>query len=281
MSIAKQMVTYMGMSTVVVGVLGNLLNIMVFLSLKTFRQNSCAFYLTVMSFVNIGQLLTGQLSRVMITGFNIDWTQTSLFYCKFRFFAIQVCSYISFTCMCFATIDQFLATCVHVYWQQWSNIKLAQRLIVVSIPFWIIYGIPYLIFYDQTGSPMNGSVSCADTNMNFRQYHVYMNTIILDGGLPILIAVLFGTLAFRNVRQIAYRIVPLVRRELDKQLTNMVLIQVVFSFFFVSPYIISSVLPLATNIANNSFASVRLNTIIIIAACFYYLYFAVSIHRIY
>jgi uncharacterized protein YacL len=183
--------------------------------------------------------------------------------------------------MCFATIDQFLATCVHVYWQQWSNIKLAQRLIVVSIPFWIIYGIPYLIFYDQTVSKMNGKVSCINTNTNFRQYHAYMNNMILSGGLPLLITVLFGALAFKNVRQIAYRIVPLVRRELDKQLTNMVLIQVVFNCFAVLPYLIMTVLATATNISSNPGSSAQFTLAILVTACVYYLYFAVSMNQIY
>jgi hypothetical protein len=276
-TVSQEIVTYMGMPTIVLGVLGNLLNILVFLSLKTFRQSSCAFYLIVMSSVNIGQLLLSELSRVMITGFNIDWTQTSLFYCKFRVFAIQVCAFTSFTCMCLATIDQFLATCVRVYWQQWSNIKLAQRLIVISIIFWIIYNIPYLIFYQQNVSPMTGKISCGTTNMILRQYNTYMNNIILTGTLPIFIPVLFGSLAFRNIRQIAYRTVPLVRRELDKQLTNMVLTQVVFSFFFVAPYVISTVFPLATNINSDPFRSAQFTAVLLITACFYYLYFAVSI----
>ena len=33
--------------------------------LKIDRENSCAFYLTIMSIVNVGQLLTGLFSRIM------------------------------------------------------------------------------------------------------------------------------------------------------------------------------------------------------------------------
>jgi hypothetical protein len=178
--------------------------------------------------------------------------------------------------MCLATIDQFLATCVHVYWQQWSNIRLAHRLSAATSVFWILYGIPYFVFYNNIALPTTGKDSCGSSNVNFRQYHVYMNTIILSGGLPILITVIFGSLAFRNIRRIAYRTVPLVRRELDKQLTNMVLVQVVFSFFAVLPYVVSTVFPLVTNLN-----STRLSAITLILACFYYFYFAVSIHQIY
>src|ERR1700722_11578888 len=125
LSFATQQVSiYLGIPILVAGVLGGLFNIIVFLSLRTFRQTSCAFYLTIMSFVNIGSLLTTTLSRIMISGFGIDWTQSSLFYCKLRLFIVQLCALTSLTCMCLATVDQFFATCTNLRWQQWSSSKL-------------------------------------------------------------------------------------------------------------------------------------------------------------
>jgi hypothetical protein len=70
--ITKQVTIYIGIPIFIAGILGGFLNIITFLSLRTFRESSCAFYLTVMSFVNIGQLIAGLLSRIMINGFNID-----------------------------------------------------------------------------------------------------------------------------------------------------------------------------------------------------------------
>ena len=63
-----------------------------------------------MSIVNIGQLITGLLSRIMISGFRVDWTQISLFYCKIRAYCFQVISLISLACICLAAIGQYLAT---------------------------------------------------------------------------------------------------------------------------------------------------------------------------
>ncbi|CAF4308738.1 unnamed protein product, partial [Adineta steineri] len=57
--IAQQMTIYLGIPILISGLIGGLINVIVFLSLQTFRQNSCAFYLTVMSIVNIGHLSTG------------------------------------------------------------------------------------------------------------------------------------------------------------------------------------------------------------------------------
>lgn len=111
--IAKQAAIFLGIPILIGGVLGNLLNAIVFLSLKTFRQNSCAFYLTIMSITNIGQLYFGFFSRIMISGFAIDWTQSSEVFCKLRIYIIQICALTSLVCYCMATIDQYFATSSH------------------------------------------------------------------------------------------------------------------------------------------------------------------------
>ena len=101
-TVSQQVVICVGLPLLVSGVVGNSLAALVFLSLETFRHSSCAFYLTVMSFVNTLHLLTGS---------NINWLNMSIASYKYRMYAIQLCVLVSCTCMCLATIDQFLATC--------------------------------------------------------------------------------------------------------------------------------------------------------------------------
>ncbi|CAF1013614.1 unnamed protein product [Adineta steineri] len=71
-NVSQQVIIYLGTFLIIIGIIGGILNIIIFLSLRTFRENSCAFYLLIMSFVNIGQLFSGQLSRTMISGYYID-----------------------------------------------------------------------------------------------------------------------------------------------------------------------------------------------------------------
>jgi uncharacterized membrane-anchored protein len=97
---------YMGTIITISGIIGGILNVIIFLSLHTYRESSSAFYLTIVSIVNIGQLLTGLLSRVLINAVGVDWTQTSLAYCKIRNYVFQACGIISPICLCLATIDQ-------------------------------------------------------------------------------------------------------------------------------------------------------------------------------
>jgi hypothetical protein len=101
----QQSIIYIGFVAVVSGVVGNILNIIIFTSLKTFRETSCAFYLTIASAVNIAQVLNGLMARIFITGYHIDLTQTSLFLCKIRSYIWTNCVLFWLTCLCFAAID--------------------------------------------------------------------------------------------------------------------------------------------------------------------------------
>jgi hypothetical protein len=83
MIVLRELSIYLGITVLIAGLIGGILNIIIFLSLKTFRQSSCAFFLTIMSLVNIGQLVFSLFSRIMISGFLIDWAATSSAYCKF------------------------------------------------------------------------------------------------------------------------------------------------------------------------------------------------------
>ena len=236
----KQMTIYFGIPSFILGVIGGSLNVIVFLSLKTFRQSSCAFYLTIMSIVNTLHLFIGLLPFIMIKGFNTNWTDMSLFYCKFRAFYVQFNILMSPTCMCLATIDQFLATCSNPRWHQWNNTKFARYMVIGATIFWMLHGIPFVMFYNHILSPITNKIICDITNVIFTKYFTIVQSAVLSTSLPVTIMALFGILAYRNVTQIAYRTVPLIRRELDKQLTVMVLVQVFYNVLTVTPVIIQS-----------------------------------------
>ncbi|CAF4197297.1 unnamed protein product [Rotaria sp. Silwood2] len=265
---------YVGLIILIGGLIGNLLNMLVFLSLKTFRENSCAFYLTTMSFLNIGQLLTGVLPRVMNAWFAIDWPDGSLIYCKFRAYCFQVCSLTSFTCMCIATIDQFLATYSNPRWQRYCNIKFAYRFFTISFLIWILHGIPTLIYQTHTTSTLTGVTHCDISDGTFQKYYNYGFVLVLTSTLPVVVTAVLGSLAYRNVRLLAYRTVPFVQRELDKQLTVMVLVQVAFNFCVIVPYIITYMFNFIVTLNSNSIEYAVFQLARNVSINFFYLYFA-------
>ncbi|CAF0751683.1 unnamed protein product [Adineta ricciae] len=204
-TLGNQIVIYLGIFVVVAGILGESLNIIVFLSLRTFRQNSCAFYLTIMSTVNICQLLSSLFNRIIPMKLDIDWSKTSAFYCKFRFYLYQVSAMTSLTCLCLAVIDQYLATCASLHWQRWANIRVAHRLVVVIILIWILYNIPILVYYNYIVSSTNHQAICMVTEQAFIQFNNYANRFLVGKFLPICITCIFGVLALYNIKNIARR----------------------------------------------------------------------------
>jgi hypothetical protein len=169
-----------------------------------------------MSIFYVCTLFLGLFARITLAFMNVDGTETSLFYCKCRAYFSQTSIGISLVCLCLATMDQYFATCSRVHWQQWCNIKLAQRLVIVVIIFWLLHGIPNVVFYNHVVSSATNTVTCINTNYVFVQYRIFVILLVLIGYLPTMIAGLFGWMAYQNVQQLARRTVPLVRRELDQ-----------------------------------------------------------------
>ena len=242
--IAKTAYLYVGIPVLIGGISGGLLNIVVFLSLRTFRQSSCAFYLMAMSVFDLGRFVTTTLSYVMRLRYSTDLTLYSLVYCKLSPFITTTCSLSSTTCLCLAIIDQYLATSTCPHWQQWCHIKLAHRLTKIAAIIWTLHAIPYAVFYNHIISSSTNQTICQITNAMFIRYHTYGYFFVLTNLLPV-VTVVFGMMAYHNARHLSHRTLPLVRRELDKQLTVMVLVQVMINFCTYLPYSVQSMIALS------------------------------------
>lgn len=269
---------YLGSTIFILGMIGESLNISVFLSLRTFRQNSCAFYLTLASGCKIIQLLTGLLTRIIASATGIDWTAVSPAFCKIRSYFLEFCPISTLSLLCLAVIDQYFATSSRVRWQQWCHIKIAYRLSAIFIIICLLVSIPHSIFFAHVISPMTNSSVCIITNKMFECYNNVFNIPVLYGPLPLLITIIFSVLTYRHVRQIGYRTVPLVRRRLDQQLTTMVLTQIMFNFLVIIPNVIMIVVVNFTNIHRIVATSSETQFIITTISFIYYSYSAVNIH---
>lgn len=235
----QRLTIFYGIPIFILGVLGAILNLLVFLTSRTFREKSCIFYLIVISILDLIRLFTSTLPNIVSWGFDIDWTRTSLAFCKIKVFIFTICALGSITCLCLAIIDQYLATCFRPQWQKWCNLKIAHRLTSCFLFLWFLHGIPYFIFYNHIVSPSTNKTICQITNPAFIQYHTYGYFVVLTNILP-LITVIIGVLAYRNSQQLVRQKIPVVRRELDNQLTKMVLIQIFVYICTFLPYTIQS-----------------------------------------
>ncbi|CAM4906924.1 unnamed protein product [Rotaria socialis] len=206
---------YGGFFVFSIGIIGSILNIIIFSSLKAFRETSTAFYMTVASAVNIFQLVFGLLTRILINGYNIDPTKT----------------------LSSMSIDQFLLLTNR--WCHLCNLQLASRLIIIAVIVSFLHGIPVILFQDLYPPLDTGQTSCSFTNIGYSIYYSRFPFPILLGILPLTVRITFGVLAFVNVRALHNRQAGMCRKEKserDKQLTTMVLVEVAIGVIVTLPY---------------------------------------------
>jgi hypothetical protein len=197
------------------GVIGNLINILVLTNLKIFHSNRCAFYLIVESVVDGYLLFVGLVDVASPFAFSVVW-------CKLKLMLIQWCRMMLSSIVCSAAIDQYLSTNPLLYLRQYSSLKIAHLQIYAASLLCILYVMPFGIF-----AQIDPILGCVISNTYLSNYNGYFYYPFLNGLLPIFISSLFGLLAYRNVRRIIRRQIPIERRRLDQQLTAMIFARVI------------------------------------------------------
>ncbi|CAF3429361.1 unnamed protein product [Rotaria socialis] len=207
-----------GLFILLMGLIGNTLNIIVLNNLRLFRGNPSVFFFTFESICNLAQLLINYPTRIMMDGFAVNYTDMSLIWCKMRAFIVSILTLVPMFTVCCASFDQFLSTHNQANFRQRSTLVLAKYLTFSIVFIVILHGIPFLFLFDLPPSNI-----CATYNAIFSRYYSSVYYPVMQGALPMFVASLFSILAFRNVRRIVRRRIRIVRRRLDRQLTAMVL----------------------------------------------------------
>lgn len=259
-----------------IGLIGNILNILVFYNVKAFRKNHCAFYLIVESLVNTTELILLFAIQFLIKLNNgIDPANRSLLWCKFRTVVSQPVALLSFSMVCFAAYDQFLSTSHRLRLRQMSTYKLARYLTLTAFCLHVMHSIPFGIFFN-----INSSSKCAVSDPNFDRYYRFVFYPIICGILPISISSLFSVLAFRNVRRLVRHHLPVIRRRLDRQLTAMIFIRTIVFILLVFPYFVHRIYWLEIDLVQDGSLRYAANYLILsIISSLFNLNFAVRLNK--
>ncbi|CAF1354623.1 unnamed protein product, partial [Adineta steineri] len=229
---ATQYSIYSGCIIFSFGIIGNVLNLLVFTQLKQFRTNRCAFYITIESISNFIYQFSLLSTKTMLTSiYGDDATGRSFIWCKLRYILGQICTLTTIYMICFTVVDQFFSTNHRFNLRQMCTLKLGRYVSSIFICFAIIHSILLGSSYD-----IQSTLGCVLSNYVWIQYSTYFFYPILIGFLPIIIASSFSILAYHNVRHIVRRQLPIVRRKLDKQITAMVLTRVIAFVCLTLPY---------------------------------------------
>jgi len=271
-SITYYLSIYGGFFLIITGLIGNIINILVFTLLKIFQKNQSAFYLIVGSIVDCYLLIFSTATTVTTTAsFGYDVTQTSNVWCKIRAYLTQFGGTVLPTTICFSAIDQYLSTSYHNQLRQMSTFKLAQRLTGILIILAALYSISFPIFEEV--HPISG---CAIYNSAYNYYYSFVHLCIVLGILPIVVSSFFSFLAYQNVRRITRRQMPIVRRRLDRQLTAMILVRVALFVITILPFVIYRTYELNNSVDQNDAYAVAVDQLIkMVVTRFYNINYAV------
>ncbi|CAF3684001.1 unnamed protein product [Adineta steineri] len=204
---------------------------------RSYRTKPSTFFMLLSAIAGCIHLINATLARILTTGFDIDLTRTSSVLCKLRQFVYVIVPGFAITCDWLSTINQFLVTSRSVRLRRLSNMKLAYRTITIVIIFWIVPGIATLIFANIK------SGTCMINNSILQIYYVYVDNWSFYTTIPIIILIIFGILAYRNLR-LLMNVRQL--RGIDRQLTLMVCAQVLLIVIGIAPYALFNIYSIST-----------------------------------
>ena len=144
-SFAVSYAQYFGIPALSIGIIGDLLNIFIFSTVRMYRQTPSTFYLLCAVIGNFIHLSIAITTRIISIGFNNDFTRSSLGWCKMRQYIIATYAPLALTCESLAAIDQFLVTSRHARLRQLSSMKNAYRIIAICVIIWHLHSVPFLV----------------------------------------------------------------------------------------------------------------------------------------
>ncbi|CAF1356052.1 unnamed protein product [Adineta steineri] len=239
----------LGFVPLIGGVLGNILNILVFTKVGNYKNNACSLYMFVRTFFDLYVLLVGLTTRILSAGFQIDFTLTNRIWCKTRLGFIDITNESTYTLICLQANDAFICSSPSVAVRQKSSIRIARYLVIGTLCFWCIHEIPYFIFQDL--AIVGGTPMCIATNTIFAQYRIYGATLVIITIIPITVISIFGYLTVRHMKTIA---VTRTLSSLTRQTISMALFQIFAVLVFNAPYTTWTIYSIITaNVVKDSY----------------------------
>ncbi|CAF1481887.1 unnamed protein product [Rotaria sp. Silwood1] len=170
LDIAENLFGYIGLTILLLGTIGNIMNVISFARLESLKTLASSLFLLTSCIASQVVLITGLLTRV-IRGFSrVDPVYTSVVLCKIRWMIRTTAGAVSLTCVCLAAIDRYLFSCHNVHRHGLITIKRARWAIFISICLWSSIFSSYAVFYTAP-TPL----SCTIANPIFAYFASYFN----------------------------------------------------------------------------------------------------------
>jgi hypothetical protein len=235
---AFQINRYMSIFIILFGSIGNILNLFIF-SRPKHRTNPCAIYFFYASVAGLIALYSGLLSRIF-AGFSLDASATTQGICQIRAFIVWVSTTASSWFLTYATVDRYCISCRDVNRRNLSNLRFTHRLMIITIVGGSLVFAE--TFYCYVPNLRNSPLTCYGRSLICRLYNEICSAVFFVF-IPSTIMLIFGYATVLNVRKLLLTITPTavtqgtarVIKKTDRQLIQMLIVQIILSIIFNIP----------------------------------------------
>ena len=218
LDIRAWMTRYLMSMFLVLGLLGNMINIYMF-TRKDFRRNSCSLYLLATSCANIISVVWG-ISPALHTLDNPDPSTYSYLYCKLRLYTIHTSLMIGRSFIILACFDRYALCSQSIRFRAICQAKMAIRIILATILLWPILTLHIILLQNFSNNQCSRSGSYALI------YGIY--STLAAGIVPPVLMTTFSVLTIRHRRELRTRLNGLdVHRRRDHSLVVMLSSEVI------------------------------------------------------
>ena len=209
---------------VLLGILGNALNIVVLTRSSLHKYASTHFFLA-MAINNLFGSAFVSLNDLLAFGFKINIYTVSLASCKLARYLSDLSALLSFYFIALASMDRCLASSADVRRRRLSNVKTARWLIAMTCIVFALFYINTLVLIDLDRSDGRGCL-IRPRNIYYQLYPI-LQVLIYTVLAPCLMIV-FGMIAIYNTKKIRVNSIRMMsrRRRTERQLSVMLLVQV-------------------------------------------------------
>jgi hypothetical protein len=256
-SATTQFNRYTPMPVFILGLIGNIFNIMIF-TRPSLIKNPCTVYLLSSTCMNISILFFGLFIRTLMDGFNIDVIGNSLVLCRLRYFILHPSYVLSLWFLVLASIDRFCISSRNVHLRNFSQLLIARRTVVVATCVCL------LIYIHSVGlfqiEQLKSGPYCYAKVGSYRIFYDFLFFASFSFFPPILMMII-GLATVRNIR--LARIPNIMTRATvgqlnrkDRQLILMLLVQLIATIICTLPHAIQKLY--STFTVNNTKSLFRL-----------------------
>ena len=190
---------YLGIPLYVLGNLGNIVCLLIFLQ-RSWRKNVCVFYFLICLLFDTLSINVGLMGSIFILGFKVDLSNSNVPLCKIYNYFTLLFSTLSSTILILASIDRLLISSQNVDTRLYSSRRLAYLLIGTNVTFWFIFFFHVLIKFDIQQFGFFASMCLFNMEESFAIFMTYSMVTINIASFVVMI--ILSILSCKNVRRI-------------------------------------------------------------------------------